>query len=349
MPQRQKKERILSIGNHELYLAQPTELPKNIKFTGRENELQMCRIAWGLDKTYQFQDEQPPNTPAFRLYGPPGMGKNEIVYELVRQIRANNPTLKNLPFYSMVGHDEMSPEDMVLAVVPAESQENKGVRMVLRASPLATAILEGGIFFFDELNRLPERALAPLAPALDNRGMLFSSTSGIWLKPSENAKPFLFCCALNPNIGKDLPGYIDQRTIPKIEVTYPDHESLIELIKNQITSEIQENKNSENDLKSKKDKPGNKKTRQQSNDEIGFLEKQTKLLESKLEKYNLKPSVRQGLMIIRLMKAILQQKGTKLNGKKIDTAVLENSLYVSFKKVFPDDVTQHIKELENLE
>ena len=246
----------------------------------------------------------------------------------------------------------MSPEDMVLAVVPAESQANlecKGVRMVLRASPLATAILEGGIFFFDELNRLPERALAPLAPALDNRGMLFSSTSGIWLKPSKNAKPFLFCCALNPNIGRDLPGYIDQRTIPKIKVVYPGHEDLIELIKGQITSEIQATSNLENDLQSRKGNPGNEKTKQQNKNEIEFLEKQTELLEKKLGEHNLTPSVRQGLMITRLMKAIIQQKGIKLNGKKIDTASLEESLYVSFKRVFPDDITRDIKEMENLE
>lgn len=279
------EEEPTDIQGHSVYLAQASDLPKTPEFVGREDEMRLCRIAWGLDKNYRFQDGPGPNYLAFRLYGDPGMGKNELVYELVRRIRANNPTFKSLPFYSMVGHDEMSPEDMVLVVVPTESGRGSHVRMVLRASPLATAIHKGGIFFFDELNRLPERALAPLAPALDGRGMLFSASSGVWLKPAVDAMPFRFCCALNPSAGADLPAYIDQRTLPRIEIAYPGHDGLIAFLRAHLKSDQRE-------------------TAEQTDTDSEDLDRQLAVLRERLEQSNAKPSVRQGLMVVRLARAM---------------------------------------------
>ncbi len=290
------QERSIKIGDHDIYLAQESELPEKSAFVGRENELMMCRIAWGLDENYRFRNKKDLNNLSFRLYGEPGMGKNELVYELVRQIRKNNGELKELPFYSMVGHDEMAPEDMVLAVVPTESSGHSQVRMVLRASPLATAILNGGIFFFDELNRLPERALAPLAPALDGRGMLFSASSGIWLEPAGNALPFRFCCALNPSVGSDLPGYIDQRTLPKIEVKYPGHIGLLELLRSQLTADLSAENEYENSCEEVKKQ------------RIAELSQHLEIMLEMLKNRGDTPSVRQGLIIIRLARALFREK-----------------------------------------
>ena len=109
---------------------------------------------------------------------PPGVGKNEIVYQLARELAAS----ENLPFYSIQGHEEMTPEDLSLLVVPDQS---KGLEMTLRlqASPLATALVEGGLFFFDEINRVPGRALSPLASVLDDRRSLYSAITGITIRP----------------------------------------------------------------------------------------------------------------------------------------------------------------------
>lgn len=309
------QEKTTKIGNHEAYLAQESNLPERPAFVGREDELMMCRIAWGLDENYRFRDGAELNNLSFRLYGEPGMGKNELVYELVRRIRENNPAFRDIPFYSMVGHDEMSPEDMVLTVVPAESSNTSQVRMVLRASPLATAIRQGGIFFFDELNRLPERALAPLAPALDGRGMLFSASSGIWVKPDDNAFPFRFCCALNPSVGADLPGYIDQRTLPKIEVKYPGHDGLILLLRAQL----------EADLRSGHMQKGHSKDSEAR--AFKELNEQLKIMRKELEKADETPSVRQGLIIMRLARGL----GREQNGN-VDFG---KSLKKAFNHVFP--------------
>jgi MoxR-like ATPase len=312
------KEKTTVIGAHTAYLAQESDLPKAPAFVGREDELRLCRVAWGLDESYRFLESGESNHLAFRLYGSPGMGKNELVYELVRRIRLNNPTILNLPFYSMVGHDEMSPEDMVLTVVPTESSGESRVRMVLRASPLASAIRTGGIFFFDELNRLPERALAPLAPALDGRGMLFAASSGIWVEPAKDAFPFRFCCALNPSAGGDLPAYIDQRTLPKIRVDYPGHDGLVALLRAQLRSEL---------------KPGcaeGQGGQVSAQPEIVELNDQIETLRRKLYDSGETPSVRQGLTAIRLSRALVRERG--------ESSDFAECLELAFEHVFPERI-----------
>jgi len=315
MPTTRDQEKSHKLGNHEIYLAEESDLPERSIFTGRETELMMCRIAWGLDENYKFIDGGNSNSLAFRLFGKPGMGKNELVYELVRKIREKNPKFSDMPFYSMVGHDEMSPEDMVLAVVPTETTHDSRVNMVLRASPLATAILKGGIFFFDELNRLPERALAPLSSALDGRGQLYAASSGLWLRPREDARPFRFCCALNPSVGADLPGYIDQRTLPKLAVSYPGHEKLVELLQNQLTADLH-----------KEHKKSQKKGKVAS--QIERMEDQVAEMSRFLKSNKKEPSVRQGLTIIRLARALLQNKYKNFN--------FDECLQEAFERVFEE-------------
>ena len=198
----------------------------------REQELLLSRAAWAINAegTDFVRHLNPLN---FRLEGPPGVGKNEIVYEIVRKLTENN----DVPFYSIQGHEEMTPEDLSILLTPDNTGENN-TNLILRASPLATAIFEGGIFFFDEINRVPERALSPLASVLDSRKYIYSAMTGIKIAPkNEEARSrFRFCCALNPNIGdgvgNSLPEYIDQRTLPIIKVDYHQSKSLIKIVSN---------------------------------------------------------------------------------------------------------------------
>lgn len=208
----------------EVYLAQPMDLP-SINFLGREWELKMCRAAWNVkpDGSNFIRSQSLPLN--FSLQGSPGNGKNEIVYQLSRELK--------MPLYMIQGHEELSPEDLALTIVPAhESVQNQRIPLVLRASPLATALIKGGLFFFDEINRVPERALSPLSSVLDERKAIYSAITGMWIEPSEEAKRnFRFCCALNPAMGNDLPAYIQQRTLPIIRIDYPEFEELRDIIK----------------------------------------------------------------------------------------------------------------------
>jgi hypothetical protein len=146
-----------------------------------------------------------------------------------------------LPFYSIQGHEEMTPEDLSILVVPDLEEEGHS-GLGLRASPLATALYVGGLFFFDEINQVPERALTPLASVLDKRQSLYSATTGVVVEPNPLVqKRFRFCCALNPKSGEagraSLPDYIDERTLPVIEVRPHNLKTLREILKRNVISD----------------------------------------------------------------------------------------------------------------
>ena len=218
-----------------VFLSEPSAIPAT-NFVGRERELELCKAAFAITDGWKFDESL--SALHFRLEGSPGVGKNELVYEIARQLAR---TL-DLPFYSIQGHEEMTPEDLSVLVVPDPEEEGPlGLR--LRASPLATALYVGGLFFFDEINRVPERALTPLASVLDKRQSLYSATTGLVVEPRDSIskKRFRFCCAVNPRIGEagraNLPDYIDERTLPAIDVRPHDLQSLREILRRNITSD----------------------------------------------------------------------------------------------------------------
>jgi Cdc6-like AAA superfamily ATPase len=199
----------------------PHELPPKINLLGREDLLRQCRAAWGLNQNYQRIEEHSPPL-HLRLEGFPGVGKNALVYELAREVAK----AQGIPFYSMIGHEDLTPEDLAFLIVPVQGLESRAP-FEIHASPLATAIRNGGVFFFDELNRVPERSLSPLAEVLDERQSLSSAVTGKKIEPKsdEARRNFYFCAAMNPQLGRSgytLPEYIDQRTRPAFSVPNPD-------------------------------------------------------------------------------------------------------------------------------
>ncbi|MFF1615689.1 AAA family ATPase [Amycolatopsis sp. NPDC058278] len=221
-------------------LARPVRVPQR-SFVGRESELNLCKMAWGIDLfSNRFVDSDlPPFN--FRLEGPPGVGKNEIVYEVARQT--------GRPLFIIQGHEELTPEDLSLLLVPAARrqaepsdpdsyevmEDDRPGDLILQASPLATAIIVGGLCFFDEINRAPERALSPLSSVLDDRVALYSAMTGMFVEPQDDdaRRGFRFCCALNPHMtssGRNLPEYIEQRTLPRIKMEPPEYKDLVAII-----------------------------------------------------------------------------------------------------------------------
>jgi MoxR-like ATPase len=218
------------IHQHTVHLAEPIA-PPDCKFEGRKEEIELALAAWAVDpNTYTLNDEATPLH--FCLQGPPGVGKNELVYELARRM--------HLPLYMVHGHEDISPEDLSLLMVPdVRLSGSAAIPLVLRASPLATALYLGGIVFFDEINRVPERALAPLASVLDARQSIYSSAVGISIGPrnADARRSFRFCCALNPELsraGQDLPDYIQQRTLPVIRLERFGPAELIQIVGRRI-------------------------------------------------------------------------------------------------------------------
>lgn len=214
------------------YLLAPPFNPPDRKFHGRHSELSHCLAAWGLGSdTHQDLDKLLPLN--FRLEGLPGVGKNEIVYELARRLKR--------PLYVIQGHEDLTPEDLALVLVPSTDSSVGMPRFGLNASPLVTAIRKGGLFFFDEINRVPERTLAPLASVLDDRRSIYSALIAreIVAPDDPTKKAFRFCCALNPEISQagsgNLPDYIDERTLPVITVKHLPLSDLSQLLEENLT------------------------------------------------------------------------------------------------------------------
>jgi hypothetical protein len=234
---------VRNIRGLEIHLAEPMRLPPVAgldegSFVGRQRELGFCKAAWDVEDLPDAGAgrrsrlaSQPGSEPLnFRLEGEPGTGKNELVYQLARDLQRD--------LYVVQGHEELTPEDLALLIVPDSDRRNGdpaggNLPLVVRASPLATALLTGGLFFFDEINRVPERALSPLAPVLDGRKKIYSALTGIWIEPmdEEAGSSFRFACALNPQYGQDLPEYIAQRTLPRIEVRPAGLDDLVAIVR----------------------------------------------------------------------------------------------------------------------
>lgn len=186
-------------------------------FVGREDIIDKTLAAWA-----SLNGGAPLN---FRLYGPPGVGKNAIVYELAR--------LLNKELYIMSGNDELDAEDIACA----PSMESNG-RIVYDASPLFAAMRRGGILFFDEIGKATAAALDPLASVLDDRRTLVSTRAGLTIRARDG---FLFCCALNDTEeeGIGLPPFLDERTRPAISVGYPSPELMADILKSRFREEGQ--------------------------------------------------------------------------------------------------------------
>lgn len=226
------RRRFVSIDEVKVELTEPwsAEKLKRLQpqdtFVGRDAELRLCRAAWGLNREgTEFRNDGV--TPMhFRLQGEPGVGKNAIVYQTAITL--------NRPLYMVQGHEDLTPEDLAIALVPTDRKE---MPFVLRAGPLASAIYRGGLVFFDEINRVPQKALAQLASVLDARQAIFSAMANIWIERDPKAlTTFRFCCAMNPNApdAGDLPDYVSERTLPAISVNYLKLPEILEVIRRSV-------------------------------------------------------------------------------------------------------------------
>ena len=189
---------------------QPT-LREDEELVGREEEARMMLASWIA------QPSLPPLAPL--LVGEAGVGKNRLVYELARC------TGKDL--YLFQGHEDVTAEDLVCAVRFSDDPQRK---MDYILSPLATAMLRGGICFIDEIGKLRHRALAPLVSVLDERRYLDSNLLGerIYAKPG-----FRFVAATNTVdlAAQSLPEFIRSRLRPQIEVGFPPREQIDRMVR----------------------------------------------------------------------------------------------------------------------
>ena len=195
----------------EVQIPRPTQLP-SVKLVGQKALLDNCLSAFTPLRGKSL---------SFRLTGPPGVGKNALAYEVARVL--------NRPLYVLQGNADLQPED--LACRYRMTGDN---RIEYVASELMAAMLNGCIFLFDEIGKVPPRSLSLLASVLDDRRTLTSSQAAITV---QSHPEFRFMATLNDADAAvaGLPGFIDERLRPQFRVEYPGSEELLEIVNQRIT------------------------------------------------------------------------------------------------------------------
>ena len=144
-----------------------------------------------------------------RLVGSPGMGKTALAMAGAR--------LRAQPLFIYQCTADTRPEDLLVTPVLAENGN-----IAYRASPLVTAVIQGGICILDEGNRMNEKSWASLAPLLDHRRYVESIVAGITVTAHPD-----FRCAVTMNQDEstyEVPDYILSRLQPTLPLTYPNRE-----------------------------------------------------------------------------------------------------------------------------
>src|SRR5438477_1818885 len=201
---------VVEIEGVALHLAHPDELTVN--WVGQDEVMRQLLAAWLV-----IDPQDLPMSP--RLLGKPGVGKATLAYAAAKRLARE--------VYIMQARVDTRPEDLL--VTPVIEGEGK-LRYV--ASPLATAMIVGGIVILDEGNRMSEKSWASLAPLLDNRRYVESIVAGIKIKAHPQ---FRMVTTMNDDASTfELPEYIHSRLQPQILIDFPERDEEYQILKENL-------------------------------------------------------------------------------------------------------------------
>ena len=189
-----------TLGEINLTLADPVTQP--VRWIGQEELLEQILACWT-----RVTKSDLPLTP--RVVGKPGMGKTTLAQAAAQKL--GKPTF----IYQCT--TDTRPEDLL--VTPVLSGAGK---ISYHASPLVSAMIEGGVAILDEANRMPEKSWASLAPLLDHRRYAESIVAGVRIAAHED---FRCCVTMNDDASTyEVPEYMVSRIQPLIFVDFPDRD-----------------------------------------------------------------------------------------------------------------------------
>jgi len=193
-----------------LHLAHPDELP--VRWVGQEELMRQLLAAWMV-----VTEQDIPMSP--RLIGKPGVGKTTLAYAAARRMGRD--------VFIMQATLDTRPEDLLVTPVI----EGAG-RLRYVASPLVSAMIQGGIAILDEGNRMSEKSWASLAPLLDNRRYVESIVAGIKIRAHQN---FRLVTTMNDDASTfELPEYIHSRLQPQILIDFPERDEELQILKENL-------------------------------------------------------------------------------------------------------------------